>query len=580
MSLGGAPSRTVSTSVADEGDHGIPVSSALFQMVRKGRSWSGRERHCCFLNLGQGKFANVSSVSGFDFPDDGRSVALCDWDFDGDLDLWTANRTGPQVRFLRNDLETSNHFVTIRLEGKTCNRDAIGARVEVTLQSPEAEGEDSTLVKTLRAGEGFMAQSSKRMHFGLGAAEEIKQVTVRWPGGERETFKGLQTDRHYHLIENSGNAQEWTPPKSTGSLTPSNSPYQKSTEQARIVSAVPLPLPRLDYESDEGQTRWIDEASQGGPVLLNLWASWCRPCLKEIREIAERESEIREAGITVFALSVDRLESSKTDGPNSTSELLSSFGYRGNSGWATEGLADKLLLVDQHLFDFHQPLSVPTSLLIDSSGRLAVFYRGPVTVDQVLADAAQLPNIADSPTALPFEGRWRIHRKPLTPLDIAWRLVDQGYVNDSAEYITRNRAQLRNSAHIHRLYLRVGNHLLKRGDVEKAISYYRDAMKLKENYVDAQNNLAWVLSTHPNKQFRNGKEAIRLISMAVKTRPESAFGLLDTLAAAYAEDKQFEKAVATAKRAFTFATEAGHHQYASEIQGRLVLYQSGKPYRE
>ena len=59
----------------------------------------------------------------------------CDWDFDGDLDLWIANRSGPQVRFLRNDLVTPHHFLAIRLEGKTCNRDAIGARVELTLKN-------------------------------------------------------------------------------------------------------------------------------------------------------------------------------------------------------------------------------------------------------------------------------------------------------------------------------------------------------------------------------------------------------------------------------------------------------------
>ncbi|NIP95059.1 MAG: TlpA family protein disulfide reductase, partial [Akkermansiaceae bacterium] len=45
----------------------------------------------------------------------------------------------------------------------------------------------------------------------------------------------------------------------------------------------------------------------GKPVLLNLWASWCAPCLVELGGLRDREGEIREAGIEVVALSVDGL---------------------------------------------------------------------------------------------------------------------------------------------------------------------------------------------------------------------------------------------------------------------------------
>ena len=283
------------------------MGSLLYQMVRDGRAFSGNERHCCFLNLGQGKFADVSSVSGFDFPDDGRAVAQCDWDFDGDLDLWVANRTGPQVRFLRNDLETPHHFLTVRLEGKTCNRDAIGARVEVTLSNPQsALLRDETvfqpkLIKTLRAGEGFLTQSSKWVHFGLGSAAEIEQVVVRWPGGEEEVFVGMQVDHHYDLVEHSGKARQWTPPVRKNLLQPAELSQPKSTQPTRVVAAHPLPLPPLDYETLDGERRWLEQTVTGRPVFVNLWASWCSPCLRELEELAEREAELRKAGVTVFA---------------------------------------------------------------------------------------------------------------------------------------------------------------------------------------------------------------------------------------------------------------------------------------
>jgi len=556
------------------------MGPVLYQMVRNGRAFSGHERHCCFLNLGQGKFADVSSVSGFDFPDDGRAVAQCDWDFDGDLDLWIANRTGPQVRFLRNDLETPNHYLSLRLEGKTCNRDAIGARVEVTLQDPRAKWETSTLSKTLRAGEGFLAQSSKWIHFGLGSAAEIDKVVVRWPGGAEETFDGLQVDRHYHVVEHSGKAQQWMPPQRKGLLEPSERSHLKSMERARVVSPAPLPLPLLDFETMDGQTGRLEQIYSDGPVLVNLWASWCRPCLQELKELAERGAELREAGVTVVALSVDRLDTEKAAEPDSAFELLKTVGYTGVAGWATDALVEKLQLVTQHLFDLHQPMSVPTSLLIDPAGQLAVLYRGPVSVDQLLADVSQLPDIASSPTALPFAGRWRTRRQPLSPIDIAWKLVDEGYLDESTEYIASNKALLEESPNLHRLLLRVGNHLLERGDAETAVTYYRNAMNLHADYRDAQNNLAWVLSTNPEESIRNGKEAIRLMTKVVNENPAPAFSQLDTLAAAFAEDNQFEKAIATAKQALEIAKSGGQQEFAKKIEGRMQLYQSGQAYRD
>ena len=102
-------------------------------MIRNGRSFSGRERNCCFLNTGQQRFADVSAATGFDFPDDGRGLALVDWDQDGDLDAWIANRSSPQVRLLMNRMQTDHRWVAFRLEGTQCNRDAIGKCQNTTI---------------------------------------------------------------------------------------------------------------------------------------------------------------------------------------------------------------------------------------------------------------------------------------------------------------------------------------------------------------------------------------------------------------------------------------------------------------
>ena len=151
-------------------------------LLAEGHSMSGRERDCCFLNIGKHPFANVSSVTALDFPDDSRGLGLVDWDHDGDQDLWMTCRTAPRVRLLRNDVGNRQSHFTLKLEGRDCNRDAIGARIELELDGGVPSGPPRTLIRTVRAGEAFVSQHSKWIHFGLGQNPKIKRLRVRWPG--------------------------------------------------------------------------------------------------------------------------------------------------------------------------------------------------------------------------------------------------------------------------------------------------------------------------------------------------------------------------------------------------------------
>ena len=118
--------------------------AAFAKMFGEGRSFSGHERNCCYLNPGNssaaaGTFANISAASGLDYPDDARAIILLDWDQDGDLDVWASNRNAPRLRLLRNEIPKSGNFINLSLvgNGTTTNRDAIGARVEVIADSSE-----------------------------------------------------------------------------------------------------------------------------------------------------------------------------------------------------------------------------------------------------------------------------------------------------------------------------------------------------------------------------------------------------------------------------------------------------------
>jgi hypothetical protein len=123
----------------------------------------------------------------------GRGAAYADIDGDGDLDvLLTAN--GGRPRLLRNDGGNKNHWLRIKLEGdiKHCNRNAIGARVELKVH-------DSTQRQELMAGRSYLSQPELVLTFGLGQATSVDELTIVWPGGKTQTMHNVAADQLLHV---------------------------------------------------------------------------------------------------------------------------------------------------------------------------------------------------------------------------------------------------------------------------------------------------------------------------------------------------------------------------------------------
>ena len=408
----------------------------LQTLVREGSSFSGRERHCCFLNTGGPRFADISSISNLDIPDDRRAIAATDWDHDGDLDLWIANRNGPQLRLLRNEIPTNHHFLSIQLVGKTCNRDAIGARVVLVMQGDESHPR----LRTLRAGEGYLSQSSKWLHFGLGTglgtAAQIERIDVQWPGGTIESFRGLEPDSAYRLTQGSGTA-ELLPRGERPINFESKQQVTADESPPRVLLASHVPLPRMEYTDSVGQVQSLPLAAER-PVLVNLWASWCAPCLLELRDFASRHGELQTAGLDILALSVDHLSAPRDDRDVAV-EGFDKFAFPFAVGQASTGLLDKLQIVDQQLFDRHTALPIPCSFLVSKSGQLAAIYRGPVTVDRLLNDVAKLTLDEEQlrGASLPFPGRWISGSARISLVPLFYALRAQGYPEDAMDLLTR-----------------------------------------------------------------------------------------------------------------------------------------------
>src|SRR5271170_4127646 len=103
-------------SASDSGEYEM-AWNAVNELVRADYSWSGYQRNVFFANNQDATFSDVSGVLGLDLRDDSRAFALSDFDHDGRLEFVLKNRTGPQLRILRNDLEGIGDSLFLRLRG-------------------------------------------------------------------------------------------------------------------------------------------------------------------------------------------------------------------------------------------------------------------------------------------------------------------------------------------------------------------------------------------------------------------------------------------------------------------------------
>jgi len=118
----------------------------------------------------------------------------------------------------------------------------------------------------------------------------------------------------------------------------------------------------------------------------------------------------------------------------------------------------------------------------------------------------------------------------------------------------------------------------KKGEYGRAISDYNMALEKKSNSVNAINSLAWLLSTCPEERFRNGEKAFELAEKGKDINPGAY--TLDTLAAAYAENGNFEKAVEIQKEVIKLIGNQENLTLLDECKKHLKAYKARKAWRE
>lgn len=148
-----------------------------------------------FRNHGRGGYKDVSLDAGPGLLVEkvSRGVACGDYDNDGDLDVFVTNLDDVPT-FLENRGGNQGAWLVLELVGTRSNRDAVGARVRV-----EAGG--LVQVREINPYGSFSSSHDKRLHLGLGDAEQVDVLEVRWPSGQVQRFQDLPARQFLTLTE-------------------------------------------------------------------------------------------------------------------------------------------------------------------------------------------------------------------------------------------------------------------------------------------------------------------------------------------------------------------------------------------
>lgn len=266
-------------------------------MFGQGFSFSGYERDPLYLNLKGKKFTDISGVSGIDSITDGRAGVFADFDNDGDLDVFSTTIQNQSHLLFRNNVGQDNNFLRVVLEGgKNIGTDAFGSVVRVKTSA-------GTLTKIKSGGSGFISQHDPRLLFGLGEDARAEWIEVTWSNGAVERFAGEAAKGSTLILkQGAGKSQSVTIGK-----TNLPNPLTKAEIFAQgLKIKIGQPLPDFAVKTLLGKASSVKKQMKAGrQTLINVWATWCVPCAKEMPELERMRGRLAANKIDLIGLNVD-----------------------------------------------------------------------------------------------------------------------------------------------------------------------------------------------------------------------------------------------------------------------------------
>ena len=225
------------------------------------------------------------------------------------------------------------------------------------------QGPAGPTAQVLSRGAGFVSSQPPELVFGLGDRDAAR-VEVLWPGGARESFGELAAGTRALLVEGTGTAE---PLAALPRPLPDPLPPGLRLDEGDAV-------PRIAVLDRDGEPTVLDAAvlANGKPLLLNLWASYCAPCVAELPLLQRMHAE---GEVRIVALCVDV----PGDVPEARRILDRTgvgfpcfFVSAGPDARSASGGAPADALIDL------ERLTIPTTLALSPEGRLESILRGPL----------------------------------------------------------------------------------------------------------------------------------------------------------------------------------------------------------
>jgi hypothetical protein len=167
------------------------------ELDRANRGLSFLQPRIVYRNLGNGRFADLSTSAGTAITDpaSGRGAALADLDNDGNIEV-VVNNMNALPALLKLNSKPQHHWILVQTVGTKSNRSGIGARVACVTGKHRQ-------IQEVRSGGSHFSQSDLRIHFGLGTASRADLIEVHWPSGVIDRLRDVPGDRIVRVREGS-----------------------------------------------------------------------------------------------------------------------------------------------------------------------------------------------------------------------------------------------------------------------------------------------------------------------------------------------------------------------------------------
>ena len=527
--------------------------SAINELIRADGTWIGYERNIFYANNGDGTFSDISGVVGLDFLEDGRAFALADFDLDGRLEVFLKNRNGPQLRVLKNVMENLPPSISFRLRGLTSNHDAIGAVVTVKTDL----GRQS---RSLQAGSGFLSQHSKDVFFGLGAAKEPVQASIRWPNGLVQELRDLPINHRVWVEEGSEptpieafktqTGQRGLADTSSSKAIPQRNEELPNTAETWLLA--PIEAPDFTLSDVAGQSRNL-ASLRGKPVLLNFWEMGAERSRDDWKSFNQRHAAWAAQGLQLLSVNLDSPPNEQNLQALVREQHLSFPILRGS-----EDVAAIYNILYRYIFDRHRDLVLPTSFLINPQGEIVKVYQGLVDPGHVEQDFRHIPQTgADRlARALPFPGVTDTIEFGRNYLSFGSVFFQRGYMDQAAASF---QIALRDDPESAEALYGIGSVFLDQQRNAEARESFERALKLHANYPDTLANSWNNLGLLAAREGRTG-EAVGYFQEALKLSPDHGIAL-DNLGSAYRQQKRWDDARKTYERALEINSDDAEANY-------------------